>query len=339
MPRAGATIINVGQPGSKTNFLANGNFPFFQRGGISNTPAVGSGLNFVGPDRWRTYTNTGAFSGTVAQDSNVPNADSDFSLKLAMTPAAFGNVLHIDQFVEAETARKLAGKSASFGLYVNPRATTIQVQMFRANSRDNFGAETLFYNSGDITITDAIWQLMKFENIPIPSEGANGIRVLVLLKNQVQLALSNYFYSQIRFNEGVVLAPLTRFNGGTIKQELSECQRFFEKTYELFTHPGSSTTQGAQRSGGDFLASNNANSWFPWNYKVQKRITSPIVSAFSPNNGAGGSGGSMRADSASTAQNAFLDFAGAHSATIRVQESTMATQRYITYHATSDAEF
>jgi hypothetical protein len=75
-------------------------------------------------------------------------------------------------------------------------------------------------------------------------------------------------------------APSFRRSGGTIQGELAACQRYFEKTYDIATAPGTSTNNGmAMGPMATVSGSNNINTI---SYKVQKRTT-PTLKIYTPN--------------------------------------------------------
>jgi hypothetical protein len=100
---------------------------------------------------------------------------------------------------------------------------------------------------------------------------------------QVNLAAATNNYWQVtgvQMNVGAVAAP---FQFKSYEQDLSECQRYYEKSYDVNTAPGSNTNNGLVYSSGSTDGSGQI--FYPVIFKVSKRSNDYAVT-FNINTGA-----------------------------------------------------
>lgn len=117
-------------------------------------------------------------------------------------------------------------------------------------------------------------------NADLSSAGTiNNMAVFVMLENDDGTVGDLVYVSDVR----LVLGASNQCQTRGIAEELALCERFYEKTYDLLTAPGTATTNGAVIDISD--TGGYASLMHTW--RVRKR-TVPSVTLYSPNTGASG---------------------------------------------------
>jgi hypothetical protein len=108
-------------------------------------------------------------------------------------------------------------------------------------------------------------------------------------------ATSNYWQvTGVQLEAGAVATP---FEFEQISTTLAKCQRYYEKTYDIGTAPGTATFNGMFTAG---MTTNTANNLIvPVRFKVEKR-TAPTMTAYRPSDGVAGSWGYSRSGATSS---------------------------------------
>ena len=221
----------------RKNYIINGNFDIWQRG----TSVTGG----YGPDRF-VYQNSGS-TGTFAQGSftagqtDVPNNPKYFA-NLTITGADDeANIAH-----RIEDVNTLSGETATISFYA--KHTTNAPTSFNITSWQVFGsggstAVNTSIATGQTTTTS--WQkytaTVTFPSVSGKTIGAGSyLEVLILNPNNETFDIQ---IAQVQLEKGSVA---TDFEVKPIGEELSLCQRYYAKSYNQATSPGTaSTTVGA----------------------------------------------------------------------------------------------
>jgi hypothetical protein len=95
--------------------------------------------------------------------------------------------------------------------------------------------------------------------------------------NLMSITSSAFHLTGVQLELGPVATPFEQRSYG---QELALCQRYYEKTYDLATVPGTATQSGQITA----LAVNGAFTRWRWTFKVEKR-SAPSVTGYSPRTG------------------------------------------------------
>lgn len=255
---------------SYQNFLINGNFDFWQRG----SPTVAIPYNTVKyhADRWFSYYLYEGATSTVTKVSSIGLVGSQYSVRIQRNSGStFLSQHNIYQSLETSNSMPLAGKTVTLSFYArsgsNFSAASSALQSMVAtgtgvdqNYKDYTGAVT---NIQSNTISTS-WQ--KFSHtVSIPAN-ATEVTAGFYFQPSGTAGANDYFeITQVMFSIGTSAAMFQRA-GNTIGGELALCQRYYEKSYELTTVPGTGSVPSAF-----MLYTVGGNTWrLPITYKMQK---------------------------------------------------------------------
>lgn len=224
------------------NYLMNAGFDYWQRATVK---LVGNGSVEYVADRWimgpGIDENVGSQT-TYARDTVVPNANTFYSARATGSYVA-GEEISMLQRVESIFARNLSNKKVSLGFWVRSEsATQVRVKFITpASSNDNYSSQTLI-SSEIVTITnDSNWQFIKLENRLMPNID-KGLQILITFIASGTGSVTHWL-AQPQLNLGEFCQEFKLF-GKDALEELSFCERYFEKSYELDVQPGTSFANG-----------------------------------------------------------------------------------------------
>lgn len=284
------------------NLIINGNFDIDQENVGSRVNMNVSGI--YGPDMWR-WNKIGAGSIDYALSTSVVpnNGFSANSMELTVNTAdasiAAGDNYNIQTYVEGYDYKSLHnGKEITLGFWVSSSVTgTYCVSYNNATANRSYVAE--------FTITTA--DTLEYKTITIKTDTAGtwdftngiGLRVTFALaagttyqttadtwqagqyyatSNQVNWmgTASNTFYlSQVQLVEGTIAVKYNQLIK-SFKQLLAFCKRYYQKSYDPGTVPGTVTNVGSFRE--RFVYNNNQSSiWF----NIAMR-TAPTMTGYNP---------------------------------------------------------
>jgi len=287
------------------NVIINGDFQIAQRG-ISFTSVTNGDYTL---DRW-LISKVGSMAYTITQDTETPTTLEsgryiDKSMKIDCTTAdtsiAAGDIAIIAQRIEGYNFQVIAQKTFTISFWVRSTKTGIFCVSVRNSGQDRSYVSEYTVNSSNT------WEFKTITISASPSAGTwdyttgNGLQLSFVLvagsthqttadtwqtgnyfatSNQVNSAdsTSNDFrITGVQVEAGSVSTP---FESRTIQTEIELCQRYYEKSYNLTTAPGTVTASGYvndRSTGSDF----NTDVRF----KVNKRST-PTVTNYSHASGA-----------------------------------------------------
>lgn len=256
------------------NRLINGAMAIDQRNaGTSQTITAAAALAYT-VDRWYAYC-TGAnvtgqrVAGTIANTYNYQ-----------FTGAASVTAIGFAQRIEAINCADLAGTTATLSVNLaNSVLTTVTWTAYYANTTDTFGTlasptKTLI-SSGTFTINSTLSNYST--QISIPSAATTGIEIVFTVGAQTS---GTWTIGNVQFEAGTVSTPFER---RLITQELTLCQRYYEKSYDQGTKPGTVTTVGCR----GWSTNNGGYAMCAITYIVTKRAVATAVS-YSTGTGATG---------------------------------------------------
>lgn len=261
------------------NYLINGAFDFWQRFGASPTATVANGVSTYIVDRWYIKNSLGT-NGIItgAQVAGVTNGSKwGYSVKITTAPtAAQTNGTELYQTLENLDSLNLYGQTASFGVLVKALGlvTQVGIQFFykttEAKVDTAIGSETLTtVNTSTFVQCSALAQAIGTTQT---SAGVVGVRIRITGVSSGQLyALNNGFIvEQAQINLGSTLGVWGRA-GDSASDELRMCQRFYQKSYDIGTAPGTTTIfAGIQYFNGGVTTSASHANTSQW--KVSMRI-------------------------------------------------------------------
>lgn len=213
------------------NAVINGGFDIWQRGTSFTTANNGSTF---GPDRWNIYRDPGT-GGTVSrQTSGLTNFL--YSCRVQRDSGTTGTAaIYIWQNFESQMTYPLAGKTIVFSYYAraganfSPSGSVIQAQMITGTGTDQnvlsgyTGAAVALDTSQAITTT---WT--RYSHVITLNSNVTEICPRFYMAPSGTAGANDWFeVTGIQIEVGSVPTTFTRA-GGTIANEFSVCQRYYE---------------------------------------------------------------------------------------------------------------
>lgn len=252
-------------------------------------------------DQWVFGSSTGTLS---AQRTGTPG---NYALTITSTTATTG--VGIYQRLESVHIADLAGKTVTVSFTASSNSiTSMNWGIGYANAVDNFSAATASGN-GSFTInsTPTRYQFTT----TLPSQASNGV-FLNVVGGLTMAAGNTLVITNVQLEEGSVATPFERRFWA---QELELCKRYYRKSYDINTAPGSLTSVGSSstvaNAGGGFRIS------VP--FAPEMRAT-PSLLAYDPVSGAIGN---YRDDASNTSR--ALNVPVLSSSGVTLYESTVAS--------------
>lgn len=263
------------------NFLINGNFEYFQR--ALSTGAFNGANAYYAPDRWANLVTGQDF--TVRRSTSLPaGSNSNYSLEYN-TVSAIGGIdrtIRSRQRIEAVFAKELSNKEVSFKTsYKSESATQFQVIISSADVKDDFTTVTEIFNETVTILNDGSWGDYLKENLSLGNV-SNGLQIEIYFKNTALLVGNvNHNLADAKLNIGTKAQEFSLAGRNQI-EELSLCQRYFEKSYNDETPLGTITDVGA------FYERTVSASMFKIIEFTSTKRTNPTITAYNPLTGAVG---------------------------------------------------
>lgn len=261
------------------NRIINGNMAIAQRATSSSTQG------YTTVDRFYCNRAGSAAGLTMAQ---VYGAFSTNKYSLSLQRDA-GNsstaALYVYQPIEGLNCRDMAGQSvtASFQIGTGANVTTTghAVQLFYQTSTTDIGATASWTQiaSTAFTVTASTAFTQKTATFTVPSTATQLMLVISLNVTGTAGADDRFYITEVQLEKAPSATP---FDARSFSDELTLCQRYYEKTYDLVNTPGAITTSGSITTFPAAFAT-----YFPWTYKVSKRVV-PTVVGYSTSSGASG---------------------------------------------------
>lgn len=258
------------------NLIINGDHQIWQRGNFNNSVTD----QYVA-DRWKSRK-------TVGNAEISQQFDGVDPYLRALSNTADSSLLQVGQQIEYRFFKPLLGKTVKFkfeaaGLNGNAASLTNSVTVFFRNDVEDGGVVWGSSATSNVTVV-ANLSGTSFETITgeftipadtkamfiqygAPSNQAYGIGDGFSIKN---FMIYDADYGDVEFD-----------TDRNYQEELELCQRYYEKSYDINTAPGTATNNGIMYETG---------SAFTIRYKQRKRIFNPTVVGYSPNSGASGNG-------------------------------------------------
>jgi hypothetical protein len=264
-------------------------------------------------DQWAFGSSTGT---VTAQQTGSVGANS---VTITATSAVTG--MNFYQRFEAANVADLAGQTVTVSFQASSNAiTSITALLAFANARDNFGSVTTI-GTQNLTITSTpTTYSMQFT---LPSGAANGIVLNAV--NGLTMANGNTItITNVQLEAGSIA---TSFEHRPIALELELCQRYYYKTYNQGTVPGTASASATHRTrsySGSYAA---ATLQFPRTMRA-----APTVTLYNPNSGATNSWYNVDASTSATADvSTVLDSA------VAVESSSVTANNTYMFHITASA--
>jgi hypothetical protein len=272
------------------NVLINGEMEIDQRNsGASQTITAGAALAYT-IDRWYGYC-TGANITGQRIGGTAPNI-----FMYRFTGATSNTAVGFGQRIESSNSYHLAGQQVSLSAFISSSSlTSLTWTAFYANTADTFGSlaspTRTQIATGTFTISSSLDQ--KTATFTIPSAATTGIEIV--FTGGALLGSQTLVFAAAQLELGTVVTPFERRPIGT---ELALCQRYYEKSYDINTVPGTATGDGAYW--GDHGSHGDNTSLNLIFFKVTKR-TANYTASFYTTSGTFGSWDYARSGASSTA--------------------------------------
>ena len=264
----------------RRNLLINGGFDIWQRGAANLAPSTGGYV----ADRFRCDWNGNAGvnisrQGFVLGQTEVPDEPRYFLRWQQVTAGAGATIHKISQNIES--VRTLAGKTATVSFWAkSDAARPLKVSMTQYFGPS--GSESVEKNVGDFLLTTS-WALYT-TTFQVPSLagkmlGNTNSDCLRLAFDLPLNVLQTVDLAQVQLEEGPIATP---FEYRTAAQELINCQRYYEKSFNTWlpVQAGNGPTT-CLSTFTQIPAGNTGQYGMTIGFLVQKRAQ-PTVLAFCP---------------------------------------------------------
>jgi hypothetical protein len=276
--------INAGGSGSgvtaNKNLLINGNFNIWQRG--TTTVATTTKTNSTSYCADRFYVLPVGASVTYSRDILIPaNNLTTYSAKI--TGATSVTTVKFAQRLEAIDVTTGMKQMLTFSawIYNNTGAAITPTLIINTPSAvDNWSTNSTVLTQALSSISNASWSQVSYSFNPSAySNINNGMEVTIQFPSgSLASGTQSVNITQCQLEVGGVV---TTFERRTFAEELSLAQRYYAKTYNYGTAPGSISANGELYQLVVTLADNIQ---VPWRYPVAMRVT-PTVTGYSPSTG------------------------------------------------------
>lgn len=301
------------------NVLINGALDFWQRGASGSTVG-GAGYS---ADRWVVADGT-----EWERSTDTPNNTIEYSIHLTR---GSGTNVSLSQRIESANSRHLVGESTTVSFWAKtPNMAQLEfllaVPQSKNNFEDNPDNEQIIYREIQ-NVQNTGWNQYVFTFDQLPPSVSNGL--LLLIRGITGSLPYEIYFTNVQLEKGSIATP---FEYRPIGTELSLCQRYFAKTYDLDTAPGTATANGSLQwasIGGD--AGSSATVWqLPANMRM-----APVTTIYSTT----GEIGTIRNYVSSANISGEIIWAGERQLSIRpVNNNDVGDGDRLAVHATADAE-
>ena len=274
----------------KRNRIINGNMQVWQRG-TSGFTAVNTSI--YAADRFFMFAGVGTNS-TASQATSIGLSGFQYAMRAQRNSGNTGTAsLVIGQTIETVNCYDLAGKTitvsfwARAGANFSPTGNALTAYLVTGTGTDQ--GTTAFINStwtgqaqatmGTATLTTS-WQQFIY-SVAVPS-GTNEIAWYVNCAPTGTAGANDYYdVTGVQLEVGTKATP---YEMQIYSDQLAQCQRYYEKSYNQSVVPGTATYVGSVAYSSLSAGYNQVNSYFA----VVKR-TDATIAIYNPQTGASGS--------------------------------------------------
>ena len=267
------------------NRVINGDMRINQRGFTSASPNTTG--NTYSVDRWAVYAgglptsfSAGQYDLLSTTDANVYN--QGFRKACQVNRGVGGTSIHFRQYIELSMIEDLFNTEISLSFWARASSAGTLIILFGKMSAGTT-ATTTYRSTMNSSLTTS-WQYFNFQMpvfSPTSSSGAQNTFGADLVFDLVNLPSStSLFITGVQVEKGNISTP---FEFRPYAVELQLCQRYFEKSYDIDTKPGTITGVGNLHQ--RIVVTGSYTYVFPQVfYKVTKRGTTSIT-IYNPANG------------------------------------------------------
>jgi hypothetical protein len=270
--------------GYADNCVLNSAMQIWQRG--TSSTGLTTAKTFLA-DRWFSNTGGGTTTYAYTRSTDVPTG-FQYSIKTQRTASNTGTTaIYLQQDIETINSIPYAGKTVTFSFYAkaganySASASGLNVSLISGTGTDQtqyFAAYT-----GQATVAGAtstlttLWQRFTYTGSVGSSAKQLGIQFNYAPTGTAG-ADDSFFITGVQV-EAASSATTFHTNQPTIQAEIAACQRYFEKSYDQDTAPGTATASGRIEGTGNSAASTTAYVTANIRYKVSKR-TAPTLTFY-----------------------------------------------------------
>ncbi|MBB6731885.1 hypothetical protein [Cohnella zeiphila] len=304
----------------------NSNFDIWQRGDSF------TGTNIYTADRW--VIGNGGGTTTVTKVSVTPGdafSPYKYFLRFSQTSAGTSSPTLAQRI---ESVRTYAGMTISVRARIRSvGAGPYTVGVFAIQYFGTGGSPSSAVNThiGDIVVTNDLQDLVVSATLPTvvgKTIGTDRNDYLAIQFNMPSNFIFDMDFAYVQVNIGESALP---YQPRSIGEELLLCQRFYEKSYDLSTKPGTAVSLAGSDMGG---ALDTASLTFSTPFKVRKR-TSPTIQVYADD----GTAGAIRnVSTSSNVTSAVIGQYNEKSFRVFFNTSVLTAGNLVGYHWTADAE-
>ncbi len=262
--------------GVNRNAIINGNGMVQQRASAALSTSAQYGI-----DRWAAYASgTAVSAGIFGQSTSGPIGRTGYGIALTNATITGTGTVYFRYRIEAKDAPKFMNQPAAFSCLVyHDVGSTVNytVTINKPSSTADVFSPVTAIGSFVTSVASGTSTRLSFA---VTNMGACGDGIEILISAACGgITTKNFYLTEAQFELGTVA---TAFEYRPFQQELAECQRYYEKSYDIDTIPGTANTAGLI-----VRAYNSGNSYWYTIFKVTKR-TIPTVTLYSPVTGSSG---------------------------------------------------
>lgn len=308
-----AILLNAIVERDTKSAIINGDYEIWQRG--ATFAAISNSSYFA--DRWK-YNKAGASVHTISRSSDVPTVGQagilfNYSALIDCTTIdasiAANDYVFFEQPIEGYNFRAMAQKPLTASFWVKSTKTGIYSIALQNGGEDRSNIAEYVVNSADT------WEFKTVNFIASPASGSwdytNGIGVKLIFTlaagstfqasagswqngnfiataNQVNAcdnAANNYRICGVKLETGTIATP---FEYKSIMDKMLDCERYYEKSYNIATPPSTPTSTDAIVAAGyqALLGDGVKSSSLTASFKTRKRSI-PTIYIYSPSGNLG----------------------------------------------------
>ena len=256
------------------NRIINGAMGVDQRNAAASQTFTAAGALAYSVDRWYGYCTGANVTGQQVAGSTTPT-NTQFRYKF--TGAASVTAVGFGQRIEQKNSYDLAGSTCTLSadLAISATLTTVTwTASYATTTADTFGTlaspTVTQIATGTFTVSATVTNFSA--NISVPAAATTGIQI-VFTVGALTAGLT-WTIGNVQLEKG---SAATSFDYRPYGNELALCQRYYEKSYDTATAPGTSTFSGIVQTGA-YVNPAQTQSWtMTIPFKLQKRTTPTIL--------------------------------------------------------------
>jgi hypothetical protein len=258
--------------GAASNRIINGNMAVDQRNaGAAQTITAAAALAYT-VDRWYAYC-----TGANVTGQQVAGATAN-QYRYRFTGGASVTAIGFAQRIEAINSADLASTTATLSVdLANSLLTTVTWTAYYANTTDTFGSlaspTVTSIATGTFTVTSTVTRYNA--QITIPSAATTGLQILFTVGAQTS---GTWTIGSVQLESG---SSASAYVSQIYSSQLAQCQRYYAKSYDTGTVPGTASTTGSLAN----ISTSGGLSIIAAQIKTTLRAT-PTVTLYNPSTGA-----------------------------------------------------